>query len=112
MYTIKEASARSGVGIPLLRAWERRYGVVSPTRTPSGYRLYDDVAIDRLRAMRHLIEGGWSAQQASARIRETPDAELSTLIPGPAEPTVTVREAAEPAQSDAIAARLIDAAER
>ena len=25
MYTIKEASARSGVGIPLLRAWERRY---------------------------------------------------------------------------------------
>ncbi|MBE3074340.1 MAG: MerR family DNA-binding transcriptional regulator, partial [Actinobacteria bacterium] len=41
MYTIKEASARSGVGAPLIRAWERRYGVVTPTRTASGYRLYD-----------------------------------------------------------------------
>ena len=112
MYTIREASARSGVGIPLLRAWERRYGVVSPTRTPSGYRLYDDVAIDRLRAMRHLIEGGWSARQASVRIRDTPDAELSTLIPGPAEPTVTVPKGAEPSSSERIAARLVDAAER
>ena len=31
MYTIKEASARSGVGAPLIRAWERRYGVVAPS---------------------------------------------------------------------------------
>ena len=42
MYTIKEAAARSGVGAPLIRAWERRYGVVNPTRTRAGYRLYDD----------------------------------------------------------------------
>ena len=39
MYTIKQAAARSGVGVSLLRAWERRYGVVHPVRTPSGYRL-------------------------------------------------------------------------
>ena len=65
MYTIKQAATRSGVGVSLLRAWERRYAVVAPTRTPSGYRLYDDEAITRLRAMRQLIDGGWSASQAA-----------------------------------------------
>lgn len=70
MYTIKEAAARSGVGIPLLRAWERRYGVVAPSRTSSGYRLYDEEAIQRLAAMRRLIAAGWAAQQAADRVRE------------------------------------------
>ena len=79
MYTIKEASVRSGVGIPLLRAWERRYAVVAPTRTASGYRLYDDLAIDRLRAMRQLIADGWSAQQAAERVRGSSDVELEAL---------------------------------
>jgi DNA-binding transcriptional MerR regulator/methylmalonyl-CoA mutase cobalamin-binding subunit len=79
VYTIKEASARSGVDIPLLRAWERRYGVVSPTRTASGYRLYDDSAIDRLRAMRQLIADGWSARQAAAHVREMSRREIAVL---------------------------------
>lgn len=68
MYTIKQAAARSGVGVSLLRAWERRYGVVSPTRTAGGYRLYDDDAIARLRSMRQLVDGGWSASQAAAAV--------------------------------------------
>lgn len=79
MYTIKEASARSGVGIPLLRAWERRYGVVAPTRTSSGYRLYDEEAIQRLAAMRRLIAAGWAAQQAAARVREAGPETLAGL---------------------------------
>ncbi len=68
MYTIKEAAQRTGVGVPLLRAWERRYGIVTPTRTPSGYRLYDDAAIERLRAMRTLVQAGWSARQAADHV--------------------------------------------
>lgn len=79
MYTIKEASARSGVGIPLLRAWERRYGVVAPTRTDAGYRLYDADAIARLIAMRQLIAEGWAPQQAAARVRSAASAELAAL---------------------------------
>ena len=42
MYTIKQAAARTGVSVPTIRAWERRYGVVGPARTTAGYRLYDD----------------------------------------------------------------------
>lgn len=79
MYTIKEAASRVGVGVPLLRAWERRYGVVVPERTASGYRLYDDEAIQRLTAMRRLIEDGWAAHQAGDRIRTATASELATL---------------------------------
>ncbi len=52
----------------LLRAWERRYGVVAPTRTASGYRLYDEGAIARLRTMRRLVDAGWAPSTAAASI--------------------------------------------
>jgi MerR family transcriptional regulator, light-induced transcriptional regulator len=68
MYTIKEAAARTGVPIPLLRAWERRYGVVTPTRTAAGYRLYDEAALVRLRSMRALVADGWQPSAAAAAI--------------------------------------------
>jgi DNA-binding transcriptional MerR regulator len=116
MYTIKEASARSGVGIPLLRAWERRYGVVTPARTASGYRLYDEASIERLRAMRQLIADGWSAQQAAQQVRESSLDELAAL----AHPIIPAAEAARAAApegaavstdvADALVARLLLAA--
>jgi len=68
MYTIRQASIRSGVSVGLLRAWERRYGVVHPQRTASGYRLYDDDDVERLRTMRHLVEAGWAPSTASEAI--------------------------------------------
>jgi MerR family transcriptional regulator, light-induced transcriptional regulator len=71
VYSIKEAAARSGVSIPTLRAWERRYGVVAPIRTPSGYRLYDENAIARLRHMRTLVSSGWRPREAARRVLET-----------------------------------------
>jgi MerR family transcriptional regulator, light-induced transcriptional regulator len=66
MYTIKQAAARTGLAIPTIRAWERRYGVGTPTRTAAGYRLYGDETITRLRAMRHLVDvEGWRPSQAA-----------------------------------------------
>lgn len=92
MYTIKQAAARTGLNVPTIRAWERRYGVVAPSRTASGYRLYDDHAIERLRAMRRLIEGdGWRPSQAAERVLEA-GSEVATLG-RPADP--------EPAAADA-----------
>ena len=60
MYTISEAADRAGVSVELLRAWERRYGIVEPDRTAAGYRLYDEAAIGRVRAMRGLVDEGWT----------------------------------------------------
>ncbi len=68
MYTIREAAARTGVSASLIRAWERRYGVVRPTRTTAGYRLYDDATIRVLLAMRSLIDSGWTASEAARAI--------------------------------------------
>ena len=80
MYTIKEAAARSGVGAPLIRAWERRYGVLRPVRTPAGYRLYDDDAVRVLVAMRTLVETGWAASEA-ARAITAGEVKVDDLVP-------------------------------
>lgn len=84
MYTIKQAALRSGVNVPLLRAWERRYGIVAPSRTDTGYRLYDEAAIDRLRAMRALVDAGWSARQAAERVVAADPDELTAIGQTPA----------------------------
>jgi DNA-binding transcriptional MerR regulator/methylmalonyl-CoA mutase cobalamin-binding subunit len=99
MYTIRQAAARSGVGESLLRAWERRYGVVSPSRTASGYRLYDDAAIARLRAMRALVQNGWATSQAAEAVI-TGSAGLVVAAP---KPDGWRRGAAEPLVGPAMA---------
>lgn len=68
MYTIKQAAARTGLTVPVLRAWERRYGIVSPRRSAAGYRIYDEEAIARLGVMRRLVEAGWSPSSAAEAI--------------------------------------------
>ena len=58
MYTVKQVAALTGVAEATLRVWERRYAVVSPSRTPGGYRLYDDSQVEALREMASLVDGG------------------------------------------------------
>ena len=80
MYTIKQAALRTGVAIPTIRAWERRYGVVTPARTTAGYRLYDEDAIERLAAMHSLVEvDGWRPSQAADRVKD-PDTDLGAIL--------------------------------
>ena len=49
---------RTGISQHLLRAWERRYGVVEPARDAGGERLYSDADIERLRLVRVVTEAG------------------------------------------------------
>ena len=62
---IGELTKRTGVSPELLRAWEQRYGLLQPTRTPGGFRLYsaDDEA--RVQRMQSLVSGGLAAAQAA-----------------------------------------------
>ena len=71
---IGELARRSGVSADLLRAWERRYGLLTPTRTAGGYRLYsaDDEA--RVRSMRAHLAQGLSAAEAARLARDAPAA--------------------------------------
>jgi len=68
MYNIKQAAARAGVSVPVLRAWERRYGIVRPERSASGYRRFEDEDVARVRTMRGLVDAGWSPSAAAAAI--------------------------------------------
>ena len=70
MYTIKQASKLSGVPEASLRAWERRYAVVAPRRSESGYRIYDDEAVAAATAMRLLVEAGWAPVEAARAVKE------------------------------------------
>ncbi len=69
VYNVKAVSHQTGIAAATLRAWERRYGVPSPPRTDSGYRLYSarDVAI--IRWLKSQIENGMSISQAVHLLR-------------------------------------------
>ena len=69
MYTVKHAAAMTGISPATLRMWERRYEVVVPGRSPSGYRVYDEAAVRRLSAMRALVEAGWSPRLAAEQVK-------------------------------------------
>jgi DNA-binding transcriptional MerR regulator len=62
---IGELSRRVGVSPELLRAWESRYRLLQPARSPGGFRLYSKVDEERIRAMQRNLEGGLSAAQAA-----------------------------------------------
>lgn len=70
MHTVKRAAELTGITPDTLRMWERRYGVVTPSRSEGGYRLYDEGALRRLSAMKKLVDSGWGAAQAAQRVLE------------------------------------------
>jgi methanogenic corrinoid protein MtbC1 len=62
---ISELSARVGVSPSLLRAWEQRYGLLTPRRAAGGARLYSAIDEARIRIMKRHLARGISAAQAA-----------------------------------------------
>lgn len=58
MYSIKAVSQATGLSIETLRAWERRYQIVQPTRDDNGRRAYRPQDVIRLRKLREATERG------------------------------------------------------
>jgi methanogenic corrinoid protein MtbC1 len=69
---IGELARRVGIRPELLRAWETRYGLLSPSRSAGGFRLYSDDDERRVRAMRAELAGGISAAEAARRVLAAP----------------------------------------
>jgi len=65
---IGELAKRTGVSPELLRAWEQRYKLLQPTRTPGGFRLYSAADEARVQRMQSLVSGGLAAAQAARLI--------------------------------------------
>lgn len=63
---IGEFARRVGVSAELLRAWERRYGLLRPIRSSGGFRLYTEEDAERVGRMLRALDQGVSAAQAAA----------------------------------------------
>jgi len=60
LFPIRVLSDKTTVGTSTLRAWERRYGLLSPERTPKGHRLYSESDVRRVHKILNLLEDGHS----------------------------------------------------
>jgi DNA-binding transcriptional MerR regulator len=81
---IGELSRRTGVSPELLRAWERRYDLLDPTRSDGGFRLYSTRDESRIRSMkRHLAAGLSAAEAARLTTSEEVVVELPESTEGP-----------------------------
>jgi len=103
---IGELSRRTGVATELLRAWERRYGLLAPVRTASGYRLYSGEDVVRVGRMRQLLAAGLSAAEAAREALAEPVAPAQDE-PGPTAAAFQLRRALE-ALDDAAAHAAFD----
>jgi DNA-binding transcriptional MerR regulator len=79
---IGELSRRVGVPVESLRAWERRYGLLAPSRTQGGFRLYGEADVARVLAMRANLDRGMSAAEA-ARLALAEEMAVATEFPAP-----------------------------
>jgi methanogenic corrinoid protein MtbC1 len=63
-YNMKVVVQETGLKPDTLRAWERRYGVPNPERTPGGHRLYSQHEIDMLNWLVARQDEGMSISHA------------------------------------------------
>src|SRR3954470_2491548 len=87
---IGELSRRSGFSADVIRAWERRYDLLRPTRSDGGFRLYSADDISRLRLMRHYLDRGVPTSQAAGLVHRVQTAALDA---NPGVPAGDVRKA-------------------
>ncbi|MBX3703001.1 MAG: MerR family transcriptional regulator [Steroidobacteraceae bacterium] len=74
---IRTLSSLTGVNAVTLRAWERRYGLIRPARTPKGHRLYTHQHVERIRRVLALVERGVPI----SRVRDLLDVEPAAESP-------------------------------
>jgi DNA-binding transcriptional MerR regulator/methylmalonyl-CoA mutase cobalamin-binding subunit len=83
VYRIHVAAENAGISTQLLRAWERRYALLSPRRSEGGYRLYSDEDVSLLRGAKALVDQGRSISEVARLPREQLLAAASRLSPPP-----------------------------
>jgi DNA-binding transcriptional MerR regulator len=88
LFPIREVSRITGINPVTLRAWERRYGLIQPTRTDSGHRLYSQTDIDEVRSILGWIERGVAVSKVGKILAQTHNVRIqasaleSDVLPG------------------------------
>lgn len=82
LHPIREVARLTGVNPVTLRAWERRYGLIQPTRTDSGHRLYSESDIERVRSILDWIDRGVAVSKVGKILaKPAPLQGLSHILP-------------------------------
>jgi len=69
LFNTKAVVRQTSIPAPTLRAWERRYGILSPRRGDNDYRLYSERDIATVTWLRERVESGLTISQAIALLR-------------------------------------------
>jgi DNA-binding transcriptional MerR regulator len=67
-YRIQTVAEMTGVPAATLRAWERRYGIPTPERSSSSYRLFSDHDVAAIRKLKELCDEGMSPAEAARQV--------------------------------------------
>jgi DNA-binding transcriptional MerR regulator/methylmalonyl-CoA mutase cobalamin-binding subunit len=99
---LRTVSRLTGLSADIIRAWERRYAVVAPTRGPRGARLYSGADVAHLRLLREVVGSG----RAIGDVARLTPAELTALA-APLATTPTRSQQGGDVASDVVA-RMVD----
>jgi len=69
---IRTVSNLTGVNAVTLRAWERRYNLITPQRTPKGHRLYTHKDVERINQVVGLLNQGISVSHVKPLLDQMP----------------------------------------
>lgn len=70
LYPIREFASLTGVNPVTLRAWERRYGIIKPERTPKGHRYYTDEHVQLVLQILYWLEQGYPIREVKLLMKE------------------------------------------
>ena len=81
LYPIREVARLTGVNAVTLRAWERRYGLLVPMRTPKGHRLYGNDHLEKIKKITNWIKKGVAVSKVADLLsrEETQDIVLDSV---------------------------------
>ena len=77
LYPIRAVSELTGVNAVTLRAWERRYGLIRPERTPKGHRLYSQNDIDTIQQILDELGKGIAISRVAEALQMQPAAKTT-----------------------------------
>ncbi|HBH48395.1 MAG TPA: helix-turn-helix-type transcriptional regulator, partial [Bacteroidales bacterium] len=75
-YSIKDLERLSGIKAHTIRIWEKRYGLIEPTRTPTNIRAYSDDELKKILNISILNRNGLKI----SKIAELNSQEISSLV--------------------------------
>ncbi|MDF2397715.1 MerR family transcriptional regulator [Pseudomonas sp. 3MA1] len=81
LFPIREVARLTGINPVTLRAWERRYGLIQPTRTESGHRLYSMHDVEAVREILGWIERGVAVSKVGKIMAKNRAAQVQVKVP-------------------------------